>query len=114
MPEATPAMSVLAVVGRGLHPKLDSVIARSTAQPMKMDSPSGERMAIDHAPTREPGMRAREEMPTTRQDVSRKVRASVKLEMHSASSRMSVGTSSGRMSAIMGVAMVPKPKPMVP
>ena len=71
MPEATPAMSVLAVVGRGLHPKLDSVIARSTAQPIKMDSPSGERLAIAQAPTREPGMRAREEMPTTRQDVSR-------------------------------------------
>ena len=70
IPEATPAMSVLRVVGRGLHPKLDSVMAKSTAQPMKMERPLGERLAIAHAPTKEPGMRAREEMPMTRQDVS--------------------------------------------
>ena len=71
MPEATPAMSVLRVVGRGLHPKLDRVMAKSTAQPMKMDNPSGDRLAIAQAPIKEPGMRAREEIPTTRQEVSR-------------------------------------------
>lgn len=59
-------------------------------------------------------MRAMEEMATMSQDTAERALSIVVVEMTNASRRMSVGTSSGLMSAKMGVAMVPSPNPMVP
>src|SRR5260364_390222 len=55
-PEVRPARTVLRLVGSGLQPRLERDIAKSTAQPMKMERPSCERDAIAHAPANEPGM----------------------------------------------------------
>lgn len=77
-PEVSPARMVLRLVGSGLQPRLERDIAKSTAQPIKMERPSCEREAIAHAPANEPGMQAMTDMPTRRHEVSRYVRASVK------------------------------------
>ena len=113
-PEVTPATAMLAVVRLGDQPRLDSVMAKMTAQPIKRESPRCESEAIAHAPSREPGMRAMEEIATISQDTAARALSMVVVEMTKASRRMSVGTSSGLMSAKIGVAMVPSPNPIVP
>ena len=101
-PEAAPATAMLAVVRLGDQPRLDKVMAKMTAQPMKMDSPRWEREAIAHAPSSEPGMRAMEEMATMSQDTAERALSIVVVEMTKASRRISVGTSSGLISAKIG------------
>ena len=113
-PEAAPATAMLAVVRLGDQPRLDKVMAKMTAQPMNRESPRWEREAIAHAPSREPGIRAMEETATMSQDTAERDLSIVVVEMTKASRRISVGTSSGLISAKIGVAMVPRPNPMVP
>ena len=113
-PDSTPANMVFGALTFGVQPKELSAIVNITAHPINNCSELVDKIASAHTANAVPGSRAILEYHTIFQSVSDQERCSVVQAMTKARHRTTTGTSSGFMSAMIGVEIVPSPKPMTP
>lgn len=113
-PESRPAKMVFGALTFGVQPKELSTMVNITAQPINNCRELVDKIANAHTARTVPGRRAILEYHTIFQSVSDQERCSVVQAMIKAKHRTTTGTSSGFMSAMIGVEIVPSPKPMTP
>src|SRR5699024_1351910 len=113
-PDSPPAMSVLVTLTLGVQPKELRTMVKMTEQPIKICSELVDNTASAHTARNVPGNRARFEYKTIFQSVSAHARCRVEHAMIKAKHKTTTGTRSGFSNAMMGVDIVPSPKPMTP
>ena len=113
-PDSTPAITVFPALTLGVQPKELKTMVKMTAQPINSCSELVDNTASAHTAKKVPGRRAMLEYNTIFQSVSAHARCKVEHAMIKARQSTTTGTRSGFKSAMMGVEMVPSPKPITP